>query len=462
MVSTISQLNYIWKNVLAKVKEKLVNDQHYYDSFFADTTLHAIEKDVFVVLVNSAVSKTFLQQTNQQGYLTLKKAVDEVTESNYNLKFITKDEIVNYSSESNISETVKEDKKSAFFAHCSLNPKFSFDNFVSGDCNKEAIQASLLVITNPGVSYNPLFIYSQPGLGKTHLLHAIGNYYQEKNPNKKVLYISTDDFIDEFVKYVRGNQGTENLKDYFKTVDLLLIDDIQSLKDKKSTGEMFFTIFNQLVNSGKQIVMTSDRHPNDLQGLEERLVSRFNMGLSIQMHSPDTETLIKILEKKIIANQLNLNNFTHEGLLYLAQNFSKNVRELEGALNRVLFHTIDVKHLNRIDLNTIKNSVSSMLKTKRNRELTEELIISTVADYYNMTESQITSKVRTSQIALARRIAMYLCRELLNTPYQRVGALFGGRDHSTVISSVVKVETELKTDVQLMNAINDIKKVLKK
>ena len=185
MVSTISQLNYIWKNVLVKVKEKLVNDQHYYDSFFADTTLHAIEKDVFVVLVNSAVSKTFLQQTNQQGYLTLKKAVDEVTESNYNLKFITKDEIVNYSSEGTISETIKEDKKSAFFAHCSLNPKFSFDNFVSGDCNKEAIQASLLVITNPGVSYNPLFIYSKPGLGKTHLLHAIGNYYQEKNPNKK-------------------------------------------------------------------------------------------------------------------------------------------------------------------------------------------------------------------------------------------------------------------------------------
>lgn len=461
MVSTITQQNLIWKNVLSKVKEKLINDQHFYDSFFAETSLYAIENNTFIILVNSAVSKIFLSQTNQQGYITLKKAVDEVTESNYNLTFITSNEINNYSSNPEI-EDKKDTKKSSFFANCMLNNKFSFDNFVSGECNKEAIQAALLVITNPGVSYNPLFIYSKPGLGKTHLLHAIGNYYQEKNPSKKVLYISTDDFVDEFVKYVRGNQGTENLKDYFKTIDLLLIDDIQSLKDKKSTGEMFFTIFNQLVNNGKQIVMTSDRHPNDLQGLEDRLVSRFNMGLSIQMHSPDTETLMKILEKKIIANQLNINNFTNDGLLYLAQNFSKNVRELEGALNRVIFHTIDMKHLNRIDLNVVKNSVSSMLKTKRGKELTEDYIITTVADYYNMTDSQITSKVRTSQIALARRIAMYLCRELLNTPYQKVGALFGGRDHSTVISSVIKVETELKTDVQLMNAINDIKKVLKK
>lgn len=459
MVSSLTQQKQIWNNVLERLKAKLSNDQHFFDSFFAETSLHSIENDTFVIVVNSAMSKMFLQLENQQGYILLKSVVDEVTESNYNLKFITEAE---KTSSTPIVEEKKEIKKYTFFSHCMLNPKYNFDNFVSGECNKEAIQASLLVITNPGFAYNPLFIYSKPGLGKTHLLHAIGNYYQEKNPSKKVLYISTDDFIDEFVKYVRGDQNTDSLKDYFKTVDLLLIDDIQSLKDKKSTSEMFFTIFNQLVNAGKQIVLTSDRHPNDLQGLEDRLISRFNMGLSIQMHSPDTETLIKILEKKIIANQLNINNFSHEGLLFLTQNFSKNVRELEGALNRVIFHTINIKHLDRIDLNTVKESVSSILKTKKNRELTESYVISTVADYYNMTDSQITSKVRTSQIALARRIAMYLCRELLSSSYQKIGSLFGGRDHSTVISSVIKVETELKTDIQLMNAISDIKKILKK
>lgn len=461
MVSSLTQQKQIWNQILERIKEKLINDQHFYDSFFADTSLYSIENNTFIIVVNSIMSKSFLEQKNQTGYIILKTAIDEVTESNYELKFITESEKNSYNQNQIISEK-KETKKYSFFAHCMLNPKYNFDNFVSGECNKEAIQAALLVVTNPGYSYNPLFVYSKPGLGKTHLLHAIGNYYQEKNPTKKVLYISTDDFIDEFVKYVRGDQNTDSLKDYFKTIDLLLIDDIQSLKDKKSTGEMFFTIFNQLINSGKQIVLTSDRHPNDLQGLEDRLVSRFNMGLSVQMHSPDTETLMKILEKKIIANQLNINNFTYDGLLFLTQNFSKNVRELEGALNRVIFHTINMKHLDRIDLVTVKESVSSILKTKKHQELTESHIISTVADYYNMTDSQITSKVRTSQIALARRIAMYLCRELLNTPYQKIGSLFGGRDHSTVISSVIKVETELKTDVQLMSAISSIKKMLKK
>ena len=458
-MSSITQQKQIWKQVLDNVKNKLIKDQHLYESFYAETKLHSIENDTFIVLVNSLMIKKFLEQENQTGYILLKDSVEAVTESNYKLKFITKEEISTFS---NDDLTKIEPKKSFFFTHCVLNQKYSFDNFVAGDCNKEAIQASLLVTTHPGMTYNPLFIYSKPGLGKTHLLHAIGNYYQEKNPSKKVLYMSTDDFIDEFVKYVRGNQGTENLKDYFKSVDLLLVDDIQSLKDKKSTGEMFFTIFNQLVNAGKQIVLTSDRHPNDLQGLEDRLVSRFNMGLSIQMHSPDTETLIKILEKKIIANQLNINNFEHEGLVFLAQNFSKNVRELEGALNRVLFHSIDTNHMKRIDLSIVKESVYPILKGKKHQELTDDLIISTVASYYNMTESQITSKVRTSQIALARQIAMYLCRLLLNTPYQKIGVLFGGRDHSTVISSCVKVETELKTDVQLMNAISAIKKQLKR
>ena len=461
MINSLTQQKQIWKQVLENIKKKLINDHHFFSSFYEETVLHSIENDTFIIIVNSSMSKLFLQNENQQGYILLKNAVDEVTQSNYKLKFLTKDEINAYSSETE-TEVKKETKKPSFFAHCMLNPKYNFDNFVAGDYNREAIQASYLVTTNPGMTYNPLFVYSKPGLGKTHLLHAIGNYYQEKNPGKKVLYISADDFIDEFVKYVRGNQGTENLKDYFKTVDLLLVDDIQALKDKKSTGEMFFTIFNQLVNAGKQIVLTSDRHPNDLQGLEDRLVSRFNMGLSSQMDSPDTETLIKILEKKIIANQLNINNFEHEGLVFLASNFSKNVRELEGALNRVLFHTIDTKHVKRIDLSIIKESVLPILKTKKGHELTEEYIISTVANYYNMTDSQITSKVRTSQIALARQIAMYLCRELLNTPYQKIGSLFGGRDHSTVMSSYTKVETELKTNVQLANAINAIKKQLKR
>lgn len=459
MQITLTQQKDIWKRVLAIVQEKLSNDMHVYQYFFEKTSLHSVENDTMMIAVNSAMCKTFLENKEQSGYKILKDAVEKVTETNFNLSFMTEEEI-----KSKVPVVVKqqENKSSAFFNQCILNPKYTFDNFVPGDCNNEAIQAALLVVSNPIISYNPLFIYSKPGLGKTHLLHALGNYYHEKNPLKRVQYMSADDFIDEFVKYVRGNQETENLKDYFKSIDLLLVDDIQSLKDKKSTGDMFFTIFNQMINSGKQIVLTSDRHPNDLQGLEERLVSRFNMGLSISMKTPDTDTLMKILEKKIISNQLDVKMFDLNGLLFLATNFSKNVRELEGALNRVIFYNITMKHLKRIDLNTIKESVSPMLKTKSNSSLSEEKIIDEVAEYYNMTDTQITSKVRTSQIALARRIAMYLCRELTSTPYKKIGALFGNRDHSTVITAVLKVETELKTDPQLANVVNTLKKRLKK
>ncbi len=459
MSVSITQQELIWKKVLSKVQDKLTNDIHTYQFFYEKTSLYSVENDTMVILVNSVMCKQYLESKEQQGYKILQSAVEYVTQTNYKLSFITKDEL---QSQKPIIPLNDDEKHSSFFSQCVLNPKYTFDNFVAGDCNNEAIQASLLVVSNPNVSYNPLFIYSKPGLGKTHLLHALGNYFQEKNPLKKVQYISADDFIDEFVKYVRGNQETENLKDYFKTIDLLLVDDIQALKDKKATGEMFFTIFNQLINSGKQIVLTSDRHPSDLQGLEDRLVSRFSMGLSISMKTPDTDTLLRILEKKISSNQLDVRNFDLDGLKFLATNFSKNVRELEGALNRVIFYNVTMKHLKRIDLNTIKESVSSMLKSKIHSSLTEEKIIEVVAEYYNMTDTQITSKVRTSQIALARRIAMYLCRELTATPYKKIGSYFGNRDHSTVITAVLKVETELKTDAQLANVISDLKKRLKK
>lgn len=457
MATSLVQQKQIWDHILEKVRNALANDIHLYQSFFEDTSLYNIENDLMTILVSSPVCKQFLQAEDQKGYKILSSVVKEVMESDYRLKFITKDEI--YSDD---TKEKKEPKKNVFFANSILNPKYTFDNFVSGECNKEAIQASLLIATNPGVSYNPLFIYSKPGLGKTHLLHALGNYYKEKYPNKKVQYISTDNFVNEFVNYLNGNQANENFKEFFETIDLLLVDDIQMLQNKKATCDLFFTIFNQFVNSGRQIVLTSDRAPSDLQGLEERLVSRFNMGLSLSMGVPSTETMMRILEKKIISNQLNIRNFDSEGLLYLAQNFSKNVRELEGALNRVIFYTINFKHMSRIDLETIKESVSPMLRQKGDSSLTEEDIIDEVAAYYNMTDSQITSKVRTSQIALARRIAMYLCRDLLSTPYLKIGKIFGGRDHSTVITAVLKVETELKTDSQMQAAISAIKKRLKK
>ncbi|MDD6302910.1 MAG: chromosomal replication initiator protein DnaA [Bacillales bacterium] len=452
MPISLSQKEKIWDDVLKYIKERL-EDRHVFDQFFSTTKIHKIEGNKILVLTDSKLAYSLLNSNS-----TYKNLVDDavyfVTETNFEVEFIQPDDI-----QSSI-QTFSDQPKHTFFQHCSLNPKYTFDNFVVGSSNREAVQASVLITANPGESFNPLFIYSKSGLGKTHLLHSIGNYIKEKRPFFKVLYITTDAFIDEFVKYVRGNQD-ESLKDFLKTVDVLLIDDIQFLSEKTKTAELFFNVFNFLVSNGKQIVLTSDRHPNDLKGLEDRLVSRFNMGLSVNIQNPDIDTCISILKTKIEANGLNINNFDYDGIVYLAENFSKNVRELEGALNRLLFYTINVKHMSKIDINTIKESVSGISsKKKKGNTLTEQDIISAVCEYYHLTEEQVSSKVRTSQIALARQICMYLCRTMLNTPFIPLGKLLGGRDHSTVMSSVEKVELMLKTDLSLNNAIDDIKKLL--
>ena len=450
MPVSLSQKEKIWESVLEVVKET-INDRHLYDSFFASTKLYKIDGNKFVVLTDSKLSSTLLSTR----YLnTLENAVKSVTETNYTLSFLKPDDV--QSSIQNMNEN-----KPSFFQSCSLNHKYTFDNFVVGPSNQEAVQASLFITTSPGESFNPLFLYSKSGLGKTHLLHAIGNHIKEKRPFYRVLYITTDAFIDEFVKYVRGNQQDESLKDFLKTVDVLLVDDIQFLSEKNKTAEMFFNVFNFLISNGKQVVLTSDKSPNELKGLDDRLVSRFNMGLSVNIKNPDVDTCIEILKRKIEANSLNINNFDYDGLVYLAENFSKNVRELEGALNRLLFYKINSKNTNKIDVDTIKESVSGIKSVKdKQQTLTEDRIIEVVGDYYRLTEEQIKSKVRTSQIALARQICMYLCRNMLNTSFVQIGKIFGGRDHSTVMTAVEKVENLLKTDVQLSTAISQIKKSL--
>jgi chromosomal replication initiator protein len=253
--------------------------------------------------------------------------VKETTQTNFKVLFVHEEEL-----NTNTETAVLPEKKAKFFTNSFINPKCTFDNFVVGQCNREASQASLMIASNPGKLFNPLFIYSQSGLGKTHLLHAIGNYIKENSPRSKVLYISTDDFVDEFVRSARGEHEIEQFRDFFKTVDVLLIDDIQFLADKTKTAEMFFNLFNTMINAGKQVVLTSDRHPNDLKGLEARLVTRFNAGLSINIQNPDKETLISILKRKIVANNLNLDNFDDDVLQFFAENlhFDERKRQNNG------------------------------------------------------------------------------------------------------------------------------------
>jgi chromosomal replication initiator protein len=321
-----------------------------------------------------------------------------------------------------------------------------------------------MIASNPGklFNYNPLFIYSHSGLGKTHLLHAIGNYVKDNAPALKVLYITTDDFVDEFIKYVHGDRESENLKDFFKAIDVLMVDDIQFLSDKTKTEEMFFHIFNALVNAGKQIILTSDRHPTELRGLEARLVTRFGSGLTMNITKPDQATCVEILKRKIETNGLDSKSFDHDVLDFFAERFSNNVRELEGALNRLLFYVINIKQAKHIDMALAIESVQPLIGPNGPKTgVTETKIITTVADYYNLTPNQLTGKIRTSQIAMARHIAMYLIRTMLDLPFLKIGSLFGGKDHSTVMNAVSKVEKSLKNDQSLIAAIDTLQKRLK-
>jgi chromosomal replication initiator protein len=334
-----------------------------------------------------------------------------------------------------------------------------------GTSNREAHQAAVLIASNPGklFNYNPLFIYAQSGLGKTHLLHAIGNYVRENAPSLKVLYITTDDFVDEFIKYVSGEKDSDNMKDFFKAVDVLMVDDIQFLSEKVKTEEMFFHIFNHLVNAGKQIILTSDRHPSEIRGIESRLVTRFNSGLTMSISVPDLTTRVAILKKKIEANGLDITYFDEEVFHFFAERFSNNVRELEGALNRLVFYVINIKQTKHITMAIAIESVQPLIGSGSPiSSLTENRIINTVADYYNLTSQQLTGRIRTTQIAMARHIAMYLIRTLLDTPFLKIGVLFGGKDHSTVMNAVKKVEKSLKMDEAIATAVDQLQKRLKK
>lgn len=452
-MNSISEMAQLWDRTLKRIEEEL-GEKQLFDSFFAGTYINDIRDNTIVVVTNTALATKIIESKYSD---LVKQIINELTESNYELKFIQADEV----NKASIVKSVQ--KKQPYFQDAVLNKNLTFDNFVVGEFNREASQACLLIASKPGKMFNPLFIHSASGLGKTHLLHAIGNYIiKEGNPHAKILYTTAHLLVDEYVKYVRVDSDNQSLTDFFKDVDVLLLDDVQFLADKVKTQELFFTIYNNMINSGKQIVITSDRHPNDLNKLEDRLVTRFNQGLVVNIKEPDQNTCVEILRKKIEANDLDPNNFDENVLYFFADKFSKNVRELEGALNRLIFYTINIKQTSRITLDTAAEAVQSLVGGKeRFAQLNEQKIINIVADYYNLTSSQLTGKIRTGQIALARHIAMYLIRINLDVSLKKIGDMFGGKDHTTVMSAITKVDKELKTDENLKAAIAELQKRLK-
>lgn len=337
-----------------------------------------------------------------------------------------------------------------------LNRSLTFDNFVVGSSNRMAQNAALLVSTNPGTNFNPLFIYSNPGLGKTHLLNAIGNYSKEVNPALRIRYITSKDFVDEVVDAMKGRESNQIYNKY-RNLDILLIDDIQFLFNKEKSSEVFFHIFNELINNNKQIVITSDKMPEELQGIESRLISRFNSGLSFGIDPPEFETARAILEKKID----NLDNpsliIQDDVIDFMANHYCKDIRSLEGALKRLFFCSI-MNHSNNIDmafaLESFKDDkvVHSPVST-----LTKETILKTTAEFYYLTISQLISKNKTRKLTTPREMCMYLMRELLDITFSEIGMTFSNRDHSTVMKACARVETKIKKDSDYKLAIDKLK-----
>jgi chromosomal replication initiator protein len=336
-----------------------------------------------------------------------------------------------------------------------LNSSLTFDNFIEGDCNRLARSAGLAVANKPGgTSFNPLMIFSETGLGKTHLVHAIGNLIKLNNKNKIVLYVPVEKFINQFVDAIRNN-SSQDFVNFYQQVDVLIVDDVQFLENKQKTQEIFFTIFNHLHQQGKQIILSSDRAPKDLKGMDERLLSRFKWGLSADLQVPDFETRLAILEHMMYNDGINLNR---EVVEYVSHNINTNVRELQGALVSLLAQaSLNKKEVN---LDLAKQILKNFVKNNT-REISIEYIQKLVCDYFTIPVEQVKSKTRKREIVQARQISMYYAKDLTKSSLKTIGMHFGGRDHSTVIHACQTVNDLMETDKKFKADIDEIGKRIK-
>lgn len=446
----VNNLDMNWQKALTLFQGKLDDfglDKITFDSFFTTLEIKDIVGSVVTITIDTKWSLDVVEP-----YLThLQEIYNTVTNGHYQLHLMTEEDFQ--------KSHVHQEHLLQFDDH--LNPDLTFDNFVIGNSNRIAQNASLAVAMKPGISYSPLFIHSNSGLGKTHLLNAIGNYAKKRDPSIHVLFTTSENFVNEYIQSL-ANHSIDEFNYKYRQMDILLIDDIQFMATKESSSEIFFNIFNTLISNKKQIVITSDKPPRDLKGMESRLVSRFSSGLTVSIDTPEFETAKAILRKKIEIENVDY-PISEEVLDFIATHFNTDVRELEGSLKRLLFYKLICgKKLDVIDLNFALEAFSdSYNQPTQKKELTVSNIKKCVADYYNLTVAQINSKSRTSSIIVARHIAMYLVRELIeDISFIQIGHEFGGRDHSTVMKACHKVQQKLDKDMNYRQAIQEIKKKL--
>ena len=440
----------------AAVRKNQISDIAF-DTWFSETKLISLKDNTATVLVPYHIHKKNLSENYND---LIEETFTEVTGSNFKFEYIIEDEVDNILTDDNEEIGVPSNEE----FESNIDPKYTFDNFIIGNSNKFAATSALAVAEQPGKMYNPLFIYGSSGLGKTHLMHSIGNYII-KNSNKKVLYITCDNFVSDFVEICRKNNGTNNMdaikqfKNKYRDIDVLMIDDIHNLVGATSAQQEFFNTFNELYNNDKQIIISSDRSPDDIKKLEERLKTRFNWGLQVNILPPDFKLRMSILDKKIENNELS-DKVPMDVKEYIASNCVGDVRKLEGAITRVFaYATI----MNGCDI-TLDIAIEALkdyfVKTIVSKNKMDQ-VVQIVCEHYNLTEETLLSKKRSNEIAIPRMVAMYICRVYLDENLTKIGIQFGGKNHTTVMHAVDKIKKEILKDenlnIEIQKMVNEIK-----
>lgn len=445
-----AQLYELWEKVLSIIKGELTEVS--FNTWIKSAVPLSISEDTFKIGVPNDFTKEILETRYRDLII---ESINVASSKRYKLQFsILTEEVAEVESNRN-------EKKGSVQATdemtSTLIPKYTFDSFVIGNSNRFAHAASLAVAESPAKAYNPLFIYGGVGLGKTHLMHAIGHYVSKNNPNAKVVYVSSEKFTNELINSIKDDKNVE-FRNKYRNIDVLMIDDVQFIAGKTSTQEEFFHTFNALHEANKQIILSSDRPPKEIPTLEERLRSRFEWGLIADIQPPDFETRMAILKKKADVEKLNIPN---DVMVHIASKINSNIRELEGALIRIVAYSSLTNREISVDL--AAEALKDIISNKQTRNITIELIQDTVSSYYNLKIDDFKSQRRTRNVAFPRQIAMYLSRKLTDMSLPKIGEEFGGRDHTTVIHAYEKISESLQNDEVLQDTINDlIKRITQK
>ena len=443
-----SDLQDIWRNCLDILHKR--TNRTFFEAYLSCCDLVSLEGNSAVIQVTDKFIKSRLESlagdnNNNSLYKEIVYALAEVTGVEFNINFMTKEEF-----DSMDVVHTEEFNEDSFESH--LNPRLTFDSFIIGSSNKFAHAASSAVAEKPGEKYNPLFIYGNSGLGKTHLLHAIGNEIKENNPDMKVLYITTENFTNDFIESLK-HKTPASFREKFRNVDVLLIDDIQFIAKAISTQEEFFNTFNSLHNEGKQIVITSDRPISELSVLEDRLKTRFSCGLIADIQTPDYETKFAIIERKAAENDMSIEN---DIIDYIAISSGSSVREIEGVINHF---SLSLSQGRDITMNLAKEAIKHLNGNDVN-EVSVAVIIDVVSRYYGISVEDIMSKKRTRNITVARHIAIFLCRSLTNLSFPEIGKAFNGIHHTSVMGAFESINEKISTNPDIKSSIDDKKKTL--